>query len=265
MLNKLRAIVGDPVVVKSGRGVVATAHAKELAGKARLLLDEMREFSYSGDFDPADLNHQITIAANDLQRDLLLPELLRRLKSEAPSISLRVIPSDIPTLDMLRTNQCMLAISPRPPDGTEVLQKRLFEDRYLVFYDAEVRQAPRDIQEYSKAEHVTVTYTSTQHLEVDRFLQEEGIARRFAVEVPSFAGIRAFIHGSDMLTTLPSLLGRDLLHGLSSCELPLESPPLPIYMIWHSRYQNDPAHLWLRAHLGRVSDALVAKQKKGQK
>jgi DNA-binding transcriptional LysR family regulator len=257
MLNRLRAIVGDPVVVKSGRGVVATAKAKALADKARGLLDELREFSWSGEFNPADLTDQITIAANDLQRDLLLPALLKRLKSEAPSISLRIIPSDIPTLDMLRTNQCVLAISPRPPDGIEIMQKRLFEDRYLVFYDGERRAAPGDMQEYIAAEHVTVSYTSTQHLEVDRFLQESGIARRFAVEVPGFAGIPAFIRGSDRLTTLPSLLGRDLLAGLASCELPIESPSLPVYMIWHVRYQNDPSHIWLREHLEAVSRELA--------
>ncbi|MES2625251.1 MAG: LysR family transcriptional regulator [Pseudomonadota bacterium] len=257
MLNRLRAIVGDPVVVKSGRGVVATAHAKVLADKARIMLDELREFSYSGEFIPAELTQQITIAANDLQRDLLLPALLKQLKSEAPSISLRVIPSDIPTLDMLRTNQCSLAISPRPPDGIEVMQKRLFKDEYLVFYDGDQRDAPRDMQEYSSAEHVTVSYTSTQHLEIDRFLQESGIERRFAVEVSGFAGIPAFIRGSDRLTTLPSLLGRDLLAGLASCKLPIKSPPLPVYMIWHLRYQNDPSHIWLRAHLEAVSHELV--------
>ena len=151
----------------------------------------------------------------------------------------------------------MLAISPRPPDGTEVLQKRLFADRYRVFYDGDQRAAPRNMQEYSAAEHVTVSYTSTQHLEIDRILQESGIERRFAVEVAGFAGIPAFIRGSDRLTTLPSLLGRDLLAGLASSELPIASPPLPFYMIWHLRYQHDPSHLWLRKHLEAVSQELV--------
>jgi DNA-binding transcriptional LysR family regulator len=150
-----------------------------------------------------------------------------------------------------------MAISPRPPDGIEVMQKRLFEDRYRVFYDGVQRDAPRNMQEYSAAEHVTVSYTSTQHLEIDRFLQEAGIERRFAVEVSGFAGIPAFIHGSDRLATLPSLLGRDLLAKLESCEVPIESPPLPVYMIWHLRYQNDPFHIWLRKHLEAVSQELV--------
>lgn len=249
MLNRLRAIVGDPVVVKSGRGVVATAHAKQLAPRARQLLDEMREFSFAGEFRPEDLASQITIAANDLQRDLLLPSLLRRLKKEAPAVTLRVIPSDIPTLDMFRTNQCALAISPRPPDGIEIIQKRLFEDRYIVFFDGKQRQAPATLEEYSASEHVTVSYTSTQHLGVDQYLEGKGIERRFAVEVSGFAGIPAFIHGTDRLTTLPSLLRHDLLKGLQHCELPIKSPPLPVYMIWHARYQQDPAHIWLRQHL----------------
>ena len=253
MLNRLRAIVGDPVVVKSGRGVLATAHAKDLAEKARILLDELREFSYAGEFNPQDQTDQITIAADDMQRDLLLPALLKRLKSEAPALTLRVIPSGIPSLDMFRTNQCILAISPRPPDAVEIFQKRLFEDRYVVFFDGTQRDAPGNMEEYFSAEHVTVSYTSNQHLEVDRYLEEQGIERRFGVEVSSFAGIPAFIHGSDRITTLPSMLRHDLLKELDHCELPTPSPPLPIYMIWHTRYQNDPAHIWLRRHLEAVT------------
>ena len=256
MLNRLRAIVGDPVVVKSGRGVVATAHAKELAPRARNLLDELRSFSFTVDFHPEDQQGQVTIAADDLQRDLLLPALLKKLKAEAPDLTLRVIPSGIPTLEMFRTNQCTLAISPRPPDGTEIFQKRLLVDHYLVFFDGGCRQAPADIDEYCRAEHVTVSYTSNQHLEVDRYLESKGIERRFGVEVSGFAGIPAFIHGSDRLATLPSLLRHDLLQGLDYCDPPMPSPPLPIYMIWHARYQHDPAHRWLRDHLETVTREL---------
>ena len=80
LLDKLRAIVGDPLFVKSGRGIVATAHAELLAGRARVLLDDLRAFSTAG-FEPARLAACFTVAANDLQRDLLLPALLRRLRA----------------------------------------------------------------------------------------------------------------------------------------------------------------------------------------
>ncbi len=128
LLDKLRAIVGDPLFVKSGRGIVPTAHAQALAARARELLDELRSFSNAAGFDPAKLSTLVTIAANDLQRDLLLPSLLRYVRAQAPGFALRVIRSGAPTAEMLRDEHCQLVITPRPPEGTDILQKRLFED-----------------------------------------------------------------------------------------------------------------------------------------
>jgi DNA-binding transcriptional LysR family regulator len=85
----------------------------------------MRRFVSAASFDPARLSRTITIAANDLQRDLLLPRLLNLLQAEAPGVSLRVLPSGIPTVEMLRSEECDLVITPRPPDGSDIVQKRL--------------------------------------------------------------------------------------------------------------------------------------------
>ena len=143
LLDKLRAITGDPLFVKSGRGIVPTAQAEILAVRARGLLDGMRDFSQAAGFDPARLSATVTIAANELQRDLLLPALLRYARAQAPGLTLRVIPSGVPAADILREEQAQLVITPRPPDGSDILQKRLFEDQYRVFYDATKRGPPR--------------------------------------------------------------------------------------------------------------------------
>src|SRR5450830_1518675 len=117
LLDKLRAITGDPLFVKSGRGIVATARAEGLALQARALLSSMERFALSGEFDPARWQTTFTVAANDFQRDVLLPALMARLRAQAPGVALRVIPSNIPSLEMLRHEHCQLVISPRPPDG----------------------------------------------------------------------------------------------------------------------------------------------------
>ncbi|MDP2023666.1 MAG: LysR family transcriptional regulator, partial [Hydrogenophaga sp.] len=117
-LDKLRGITGDALFVKSGRGIVATARAGELAVQARELLRQLQGFAHTGAFDPARWQRTITIAANDFQRDVLLPALARVLREQAPGVALRVIPSDIPSLEMLRDGVCDIAISPRPPEGS---------------------------------------------------------------------------------------------------------------------------------------------------
>ncbi len=258
LLGKLRAIVGDPLFVKSGRGIVATARAEALAVHARVLLEEMRRFATAPQFDPAQLQATFTIAANDFQRDLLLPRLLARLRAAAPGVALRIIPSDVPQPEMLREAHCHLVISPRPPDAHDILHKRLFTDDYRAYYDADMRPAPATLADYLAAEHVTVLYEPRRMLDVDRVLAARGIDRHFVATVAGFAGIPAFLRGSRLVATAPSLLAGGLMHGLASCELPFTVPALPMYMIWHLRDRHDPVHCWLRGELEAVAGPALA-------
>jgi DNA-binding transcriptional LysR family regulator len=257
LLDKLRGITGDPLFVKSGRGIVATARAESLALQARELLATMERFCLAGAFDPARWQATFTIAANDFQRDLLLPPLMARLRSQAPGVALRVISSDIPSLEMLRHEHCQLVISPRPPDGADILQKRLFEDGYRVFYDPTQREAPRTKAAYLAAEHITVVYEPRRALDLDQWLATQGVQRRFTVMVPGFAGLPPFIRGSQLLATAPGLLQSHLLRDLASAKVPVPCPTMPMYMVWHMRHQDDPAHRWLRAELEAVVGAAV--------
>jgi DNA-binding transcriptional LysR family regulator len=248
-LERLRVITGDALFVKSGRGIVPTARAEVLALQAQGLLTQLQGFVHSGAFEPARLTQCFTIAANDLQRDLLLPNLLNRMQAQAPGVTLRVVPSDVPSADMLRAQDCQLVISPRPPDTTDIKHKRLFTDNYRVFYDPTVRKAPRSLKAYETAEHITVVHHPKRSLDIDDLLLKRGLNRRFAATLSNFAGVAAFVTGTDRLATLPGLLRQSLLRGLADAPLPFETPEMPMYAIWHVRLQQDPVHVWLRQHL----------------
>jgi len=249
LLDKLRAIVGDPLVVRSGRSIVATARAQQLTQRARALLDELRSFAATARFDPASVDAWVTIAANDFQRDLLLPTFVQRIRRQAPGLRLRVIPSGVPRPEMLRDDHCQLIVTPRPPEGSDILQKRLFEDHYRVFFDAGCRAAPASTEAYLQAGHVTVLYEARRPLEVDQALAAHGVRRRFEVFVPGFAGVPSFVKGTPLLATMPGLLRAGLLRGLASCEAPVPCPSLPMYLVWHRRLHQDPMYRWLRDEL----------------
>ncbi len=260
-LDKLRAITGDALFVKSGRGIVATARAGELAVQARELLRQMQGFAQGGAFDPLQWRTTLTLAANDFQRDLLLPLLAERLRAQAPGVALRVMPSNIPSLEMLRDGACDLAISPRPPEGSDIVQKRLFEDPYRVFYDPAVRPPPRTRAQYLEADHITVVYEPRRPLDLDRVLAAQGVLRRFAVMVPGFAGVPAFLRGSPLLAAAPGLMGRGLLRDFASVPMPLPCPKLPMYLIWHQRHQQDAAHRWLREQIEALVPAVLSPER----
>lgn len=253
LLDKLRAIVGDPLFVRSGRGIVATARAEALAVHARRLLDDMRRFATAAAFDPASLSTCITLAGNELQRDVLFPPLLARLRDKAPGLSMRVISSGAPRAELLRDAACELIVTPRPPAAADLMQKRLFEDRYCVFFDAEARAAPTSLDDYLAAGHATVVHEPRRELDIDHHLAEQGVRRRFVVRVPGFSGIGAFLRGTELLATLPSLLQRHALKGFATAPVPAACPPMPMYMVWHLRHHEDPLHVWLRAELEAVA------------
>jgi DNA-binding transcriptional LysR family regulator len=236
---------------------VATARAVELAERARSLLEGMRAFADSEFFDPAGFDGEFVVAANDLQRDLLLPALLSRLRTVAPRIRLRVIPSNVPSAEMLRDQRCHLIVTPRPPPAGDLFQRRLFEDAYVCFYDAASREAPANLTDYLEAEHLTVVYETRGPLDIDRELTERNIGRRFAAVVSNFSGIPPFLRGSRYLVSLPSLLGRELLRGYAQSPLPFEMAPMPMYMVWHQRDHRHPAHRWLRDELAAVGAAIL--------
>lgn len=256
-LDKLRAIAGDALFVRSGRGIVATVHAEALARRARPLLDELRAFGQVACFEPARWRGSVTIAANDLQRDLLLPALLRRLRAESPGTTLRVIPSGAPQPALLRDSDCDLVVTPRPPEVADIVHKRIFEDRYAVFFDPAVRDAPVTRDDYLAAEHVSVRYEDRRALDIDGWLVEHDLPRTIVATVPGFAGIAALLRGGPWLATLPSLLAHGVLRGLASAPPPFETPVMPMYLVWHRRRQDDPAHRWLRGAVEAVAAGVV--------
>ena len=198
----------------------------------------------------------LTIAANDFQRDLLLPGFYRDVAAQVRSLDLRVIPSQSPSPAMLRENRCDLLITPLPPEGIDIVQKRLLQDHYACYFDPAARSAPTSRAAYLAARHVTVVYAGNERLDFDRKLAASGFHRQIAISVPSFSGVPAFLRDSDMLASMPSLLADSLMRDFSHVRIPLARPirsmaVLPMFMVWHQRYQKDPAHHWIRRQFER--------------
>lgn len=263
-LKRLTDIVGAPLFVKAGRGITPTAQATALRDTAQALLKSIEEFGSVAPFRPADASLHITVAANDLQRDLMLPGLFKALEATARIATLRVIPADVPTPDLLRDGKCDLVISPFPPAGSDIVQRRLFRDRYVCFYDAAARNEPRSRADYLAARHVTVIYPNHERLDFDKRLQAANVHRDIAVAVPGFSAIPAFLRGTDRIATMPGAFAAQLMRDFAKTSEPLDAigagkaGDLTLFMAWHRRVQDDPRHVWVREQLLAAVPRLTA-------
>ncbi len=258
-LEKLREILHDPLFVKSGRGIIPTSHALSLAAPARRLLDDMQSLARGTDFDPQKAELSIIFAANDYQGNLLLPGFYVQAAPKLKNLRMQIITSGWPTSELLREQRCDMILTPRPPEGSDILQKRIMGDRYACFFDGNVRTAPKTMDEYLAAQHILTVYDGVRKLDFDMFLESENIHRDIQLIVPNFAAVPPFLRGSDIVASMPGLLHAEIMEGFAVAPLPFEPPVLPMFMVWHKRHQEDPMHRWMRNELEASTKALLGR------
>lgn len=255
-LNKLRAILGDPLFVRSGQGLTPTETALALKAPVLEVLDQLQALTNLRPFDPRSEKMNFVIAANDMQRDLIFPHLLHQAWDNDIDLKIEIRPSGVPSVGFLRDARCDLILTPLPPDAADLMQLKLFSGDMKVFYDPTVREAPETLRDYVTARHVAVHFAlggSSDEVIVTKDLLSPVEAR---VSVSNFAGIPPFLLGTDLITTQFELMQRTSLQGLAMADLPFEAEPISIYMVWHQRSTNDPAHKWLREQIVHVSSHL---------
>lgn len=252
-LSRLRKILGDPLFVRSGQGLMPTDTALALKEPVQKALDSLKNLTDDRVFDPTVEEMHFVVAANDMQRDLVFPQLLRESWEEGTSVNIRFLPSGQPTVNMMREAQCDLALTPLPPDGPDIFQKPLFASEMMCFYDAEVRDPPASWDEYRKADHLTVQFAGGgTSIKVMTDLEASQI-REPRVSVPNFNAIPPFVKGTRLIATEMNLMRIHTLSSLSAAPLPFKGNVVTIYMIWHERSTNDPAHMWLRNRVSAIA------------
>ena len=172
-----------------------------------------------------------TIAANDLQRELIFPRLWREARSEKIRLKLEFIPSGIPSISLLRDARCQLILTPFPPEAPDIFQRRLFSGDMMCFYDAETRNAPTSWEEYINAEHVSVRFVGGQDSsEAIRGVDVSAI-REATITVSNFNAIPSFVKGSDLIATELNAMHIGPLRDLSMAPLPFKSEKVSLYLV----------------------------------
>ena len=253
-LAELRALLGDPLLVRSGRAMVLTPRAEALVQPLHKLLgDAKRLLAGQNTFDPATAERRFVIAAPDFLATLLLPPLLEAIAREAPGISLEVVPSTRRgNAWLLESGDLDLALG-AIVDGSPGIRRM---DLCTEGFACAARQGhPEidgaiDLATYAAVPHLVITLgDDSGPTWIDQALAKVGKKRRVAVRVRYFMAAPLVVAKSDLLLTGPSMLIRyfaDLV-PLQVLAPPIELPTYPEEAYWHERFEDDPAHGWLRA------------------
>ena len=166
-LARLRTLIGDPLLVRSGHGMVPTPAALALVEPAAELLRSAQLIfgarAKGLEFDAAHAQITFRVAASDYLDPLDLPELVARIKAAAPSVGIEILPlsAEYDYRRSLGRAEVDLVIGNwlKPP-GELHLGKLLSDDVVcLVAEDHPAARNPRSwtAQRYLDSEHVAPT------------------------------------------------------------------------------------------------------------
>jgi DNA-binding transcriptional LysR family regulator len=270
-LKRLRALTGDALLVRSGAGLVPTEAALQLVEPAALLLRQAQLLfgsRQSGrDFDAAHSDTTLRIAASDFLDPLFLPELVARVRQQAPGARVELLPltRDYDYRRSLARGEVDLVIGNWLEPPGEMHLARLFTDEIvcLVNEDHIAVRNPRGWTEarYLGAEHVapTPTHEGARGI-IDEHLAGRGLARDIVVRSPSFGLIPLMLSQTQLVLTTGRLFCSRYVEALPVriVKCPIAFAPLVYYQLWHDVTHASARGKWLREQVREVARTLAS-------
>ncbi len=254
-LARLRKLLGDELFLRTPSGMEPTPFAQQLApGVTDALVMLHGALNQRDSFDPATSQRPFVIGMTDIGEIYFLPQLMERLKRDAPGVTVSTVRNTNSNLkDAMEAGTVDLAIGLLPQLTAGFYQRRLFKQPYVCLMRNGHKLAKKRISllEFSAAEHLLVISEGTGHGKVDDILKRSGIERQVALTVPHFVAVGHILQATDLVATVPERLAIHMLKpfGLVSLPHPAKLPDVAINVFWHGKFHRSPANQWLRGVL----------------
>ncbi|MBI3791102.1 MAG: LysR family transcriptional regulator [Gemmatimonadetes bacterium] len=250
-LARVRAVTGDPLLVRAGRGLVPTPRARELRERVRQLVQESAAvLRPDREVDLARLARTFTLRTSEGFVENFGPAILRLVRREAPGVRLRFVPKADKEGTALREGIVDLETGViEPTTSPELRAQALFHDRYVGVVRAGHPLARGRVTpaRYAAGLHISVSRRGLDDDPIDAALAPLGLTRVIVVAIlGGFASALALARASDLIASVPERHTGALRAGMHTFALPFPSREITVSLLWHPRLDADPAHRWLR-------------------
>ena len=254
-LARLRIALDDPLFVRSAQGMVPNSKAKALAEPVRLaLLIIERGLGEEKDFSFSQSSREFAIAVEDYGEVVILPRFVNWLSVVAPQIKIRIRAEPSASLKTaLKDGAVDLALDYYPIRDPDYVNKCVTTETLLTLSrrDHPMIGDKLNLESFLALGQVIIEPRPDAIPLIDAALAKRGLKRQVTVTVTHFMSMPLIVQASDMIATMPrrmALLYASCFH-VRAHALPLRSPQLPVYLIWHKSAEVDSGHQWFRNQL----------------
>lgn len=263
-LKRLRDYAGDPLLVRSGSGMVPTvAGLRMMEPAANILRDAQRLFSEARDFVPASSRAVFRIAASDYLDPLFLPRLVKEVKEQAPLAEIEIHPLTAASdyHQQLARGDVDIVIGNWLTPPLDLHLGKLFSDEVVCLVSDKHPAVRRGWSEeaWLDVDHVapTATHMGARGV-IDEHLANLGMRRHIVARCPHFGLIPSMVASTLLVLTTGRQYCERFVNTLPLRILPcpVKFPPLVYYQLWHARTHASASGSWLRERVKSVAATL---------
>ena len=249
-LQRLRDLIGDPLLVRNGARMELTPRALGLRAPLAQTLDQVRGLFLPDAFDAASSDRQFRLMMPDLAVELLMPALMEKIMPIAPNLRVEVTPWRGPAdfqAEFARTVDVVIGMG----DAFKGFHRQLLygdSDALAVRRGHPLGRRLSRRETFLKARHVAVIKGGASEDLIDMWLRPRGVERDIALVVPGYLEALHVAARTDLVAFVPRRLIAALSKQLSLATI---APPLDpgideMHLFYPTRAQMDPGSIWLR-------------------
>ena len=263
-LKRLREFAQDPILVRSGSGMVPTeAGLRMIEPSSRILRGAQMLFADARGFDAASAELTFRIAASDYLDSQFLPRLVALIKAQVPlcRIDILALSGESDYRMHLAQGDVDVVIGNWSAPPQDLHLGVLFDDEVVSLVSEQHPAARRgwSAQQWLTAEHVAPgqTHPGAKGV-IDEHLESLGLQRTITTRVAHFSLIPAMVASTLLVLTTGRIycdrfVGR-LPVRILAC--PVDFPRMRYYQLWHARSHGSAAGKWLRERVKAVAGGL---------
>jgi DNA-binding transcriptional LysR family regulator len=260
-LARLREVLRDEILVRTGRGMEPTTKALALYAQLTPALESIRSTLFEQPaFDPATQSRTFHLGMRDWVETWLMPELMARVQQAAPRVRIAVRASDAQQgARMLQNEEMDLGVSVFPDGPPWQRREQLGTMGYRCVYDGNRLgiRSPLTLGEYLAHPHLVTPTQADFRGPVDDELVGGSKRRKVIYATSRFGALPLILRRAAVIATVPERPAQQWaeVFGLTSSPVPVRIAPFAISMIWHAKREGDAGLQWLR---GVVRDVVAS-------
>lgn len=256
MLARMREILDDPLLVRSGREMVPTPRARELVGPLEVWLSDAAGLLTPATFDPATAEGVLRIMTTDAATEAVVTPWICELAKHAPGLRFELTALTSPVSSALARGDADYAVDTFPEPIPDCHVQHLLDDRFVCLVRTghpRIRES-LSTKEYQDALHIQVTGSGGGNELLEQELARFGVRRRIIVKTPSIVAAPYIVARSDWLLTIPNVRAQRAAKRYPIEVLPLPFPvrDSPLSLLWHNRVERSGLHRWARRRLAEL-------------